>query len=391
MITPKLAVRNLLGAGTKTWLNAIVLSLAFVAIIWGQSLFKGLDEEATRNMVAIQIGGGQYWMEAYDPFDPFSLEKSHAPLPGPLAAAVSAGDAAPILIVQGTVYPRGRVLSVMLKGIDPGQTVLAFPSASLRRGGEAIPALIGTRMAKSAGLEKGDTVTIRWRDARGTFDARDIVLVETFSTTIQAIDSGQIWIPLEDLRSMAAMPGEATIAVIRSGVKPAAAVPGWLFRDVGYLKKDIDELVKTKSIGASIFYTLLMFLALLAVFNTQVLSIFRRRREIGTMMALGMTRGRLVGLFTLEGALQSILAILLGALYGVPLLALFKAHGWKFPAEQMDEWGIAIGNVLYPAYGTALVLGTAVLVFLATTVVSYLPTRKISKLKPTEALKGKLP
>jgi putative ABC transport system permease protein len=391
MIAPKLAVRNLLGAGTKTWLNAAVLSLAFVAIVWGQSLFKGLDEEATRNMAAIQIGGGQYWTEAYDPYDPFSLEKSHAPLPGPLAAAAAAGNAAPILVVQGTIYPRGRVLPVMLKGIDPGQTVLSFPSASLRGGGQAVPALMGARMAKSAGLGEGDTATIRWRDAKGTFDARDIVLVATFSTTIQAIDSGQIWLPLEDLRTMAAMPGEATMAVVKPGFRLSDAPPGWTFRDVGYLKKDIDELVKTKSIGASVFYTLLMFLALLAVFNTQVLSIFRRRREIGTMMALGMTRGRLIGLFTLEGALQSILAIVLGAVYGVPLLALFKAHGWKFPAEQMDGWGIAIGNVLYPAYGTALVVGTAVLVFLATTVVSFLPTRKISKLKPTEALKGKLP
>jgi len=391
MITPKLAVRNLLGAGTKTWLNAVILSLAFVAIIWGQSLFKGLDEEATRNMVATEIGGGQYWMDAYDPYDPFSLEKAHALLPGPLAASASEGDAAPILIVQGTLYPRGRVLPVLLKGIDPGQTVLSFPSAALRGGGQAVAALIGARMAKNAGLAKGDTATVRWRDAKGTFDARDIVVIETFATTIQSIDSGQIWLPLEDLRSMAAMPGEATIAVIRTGGKPAADVPGWVFRDVGFLKKDIDELVKTKSIGASIFYTLLMFLALLAVFNTQVLAIFRRRKEIGTMMALGMTRGRLIGLFTFEGALQSILAVALGAIYGVPLLALFKAHGWSFPAEQMDGWGIAIGNVLYPAYSAGLVLGTAALVFISTTIVSYLPTRKISKLKPTEALKGRLP
>lgn len=390
MIIPKLSVRNILGAGTKTWLNAVVLSFAFVTIIWGQSLFKGIDEEGSRAMVDMQVGGGQYWVESYDPLDPFSLEKAHAPLPPPLLEAVAAGDAAPILIVQATAYPQGRVLPVELRGIEPVQTVLTFPTAYLSGRPDVIPALIGARMAKSAGLAKGDAVTVRWRDAKGTFDARDLVVVETFTTTLQTIDAGQIWIPLGSLREMAAMPGEATMAVVRQGFQPSFAVPGWVFRDLGFLKQDLDAFIKTKTIGMSVMYILLMFLALLAIFNTQVLAVFRRRREIGTMMALGMTRGRVIGLFTLEGALQSLLAVLVGAVYGVPLLALFKAHGWKLPSGQADNFGLTIGNVLYPVYSVGLVVGTAALVFAATAVVSFLPARKIAKLKPTDALKGKL-
>ena len=326
MIIPKLSVRNILGAGTKTWLNAVVLSLAFVTIIWGQSLFRGIDEEGSRAMIDMQIGGGQYWVEGYDPLDPFSLEKAHAPLPPPLQAAAASGDAAPVLIVQATAYPEGRVLPVELRGIDPGQKVLAaFPSSSISGPPDIVPALVGARMAKAAGLAKGDAVTVRWRDAKGTFDARDLVVAETFTTTLQTIDAGQIWVPLEDLRKMAAMPGEATMAVVRQGFQPAA-VPGWVFRDLGFLKKDLDAFIKTKTIGMSIFYVILMFLALLAVFNTQVLAVFRRRREIGTMIALGMTRGRVIGLFTLEGALQSLLAVLIGAVYGVPLLAALQSQ-----------------------------------------------------------------
>jgi ABC-type lipoprotein release transport system permease subunit len=44
---------------------------------------------------------------------------------------------------------------------------------------------------------------------------------------------------------------------------------------------------------------------------------------------------------------------------------------------------------LYPAYSTGLVFGTILLVLAATTIVSFLPTRKIVTLKPTDALKGK--
>jgi len=386
----KLAVRNMLGAGTKTWLNALVLSFSFVAIIWAQSLFKGLDEEASRSLTDIEYGGGQYWVEGYDPLDPFSIQDSHRPVPPPLAELVEGGRAAAILVVQGTLYVDGRTQSILLKGIDPGQRVLTLPSSALAAADHEIPAVIGTRMARNAGLKKGATLTVRWRDVRGTFDARDFVVTEVFETTAASADAGTVWIPLEDLRRMAGAPEEATLVVVEKGYAPAPVVAGWAFKDTEFLLRDIREFIEMKTIGMSIFYVVLMSLAMLAIFNTQVLSIWRRRREIGTMIALGLTRARVIALFTLEGSMLSFLAVLVGAVYGVPLLAWFAVSGWSFPAEQTESFGLALGNTLYPIYSVGLVAGTALLVFLITTVVSFLPTRRIAKLKPTDAIKGKL-
>jgi putative ABC transport system permease protein len=45
---------------------------------------------------------------------------------------------------------------------------------------------------------------------------------------------------------------------------------------------------------------------------------------------------------------------------------------------------------MYPVYSGTLVIGTTLIVLLATTVVSYWPSRKIAKMNPTEALRGKL-
>jgi ABC-type lipoprotein release transport system permease subunit len=390
MIIPKLAIRNMLGAGTKTWLNAAVLSMAFVVIIGVQGIYVGLDIETSHAMIAAEYGGGQYWMNAYDPFDPFSFLDAHAAVPGPLQSRIDAGRATPFLLVPATVYPNGRICSVLLKGIDPAQTLLSIPSAVLKPVDQEIPGLIGTRMARSAGLKKGDVVTARWRDAKGTFDAQDIAIVEVMSTTVQSIDDGQIWLSLETLRKMAAMPGQATIVVTARDAGPSLSVPGWTYKGLDDLLIDIKNFVKGKTIGASIFYAILLFLAMLAIFNTQLLSIWRRRREIGTMMALGFLRGRVIALFTLEGALNGVFAALIGAVYGIPLLAYFAASGLAMGTKMGDSFGFALSEKLYPTYSAGLVLGTTVLVFLITTIVSFIPTRRISRLKPTEALRGKL-
>jgi ABC-type lipoprotein release transport system permease subunit len=390
MIIPKLAFRNMLGAGAKTWLNAVVLSMAFVAIIWGQGLYIGMDAEVSRTMIEAEYGGGQYWVEGYDPFDPFTIQDAHRPLTGPLRALVEKGQATPFLIVQGTIYPGGRIVPVLLKGIDPGQKLLSIPSSVLKAADNELPALIGARMSATSGLKKGDTVTVRWRDAKGTFDAKDLLIVEVMRTTVQSIDSGQIWLPLQILQEMAGMPSEATIVVTEKNYGPAVLIPGWTFKNLDYLLADIKSVVQAKTIGSSILYSILLFLAMLAIFNTQLLSIWRRRKEIGTMMALGFSRGKVIRLFTLEGALNGVLAALVGAVYGIPLLAYTATHGLGLPADQIDSFGIAISEKLYPTYSGALVIGTTILVFSITTIVSFMPTRKIAKLKPTDALRGKL-
>ena len=385
----KLAYRNLIGAGLRTWLNVIVLSFSFVAIIWMKGILVGWDHQAKNDMKNWEIGGGQYWHEAYDPFDPFTLMDAHAPVPAPMLKEIEQGEAEPVLITQGTIYPSGRMQSIFIKGIPPGQHFLALPTQKLDTVISAIPAIIGTSMAQSNNLSIGDYVIIRWRDANGTFDAAEIYISDIFKTTVPTVDVAQVWIPIERLRSMLLLPGEATLITFRDQEKDHVRLEGWKLMTFEDLVADIDEMIKTKSVGQSVFYVVLLLLAMLAIFDTQVLSIFRRQKEIGTYIALGYTRREVVGLFTVEGAMHAILAAALAAIYGIPFLLWQSKTGITLPVDSSD-YGFSIADTMYPVYTAGLVFSTILIVLITTTVVSYLPSRKIAKMNPTEALRGKL-
>ncbi|MCR4438270.1 MAG: FtsX-like permease family protein [bacterium] len=389
MMAVKLALRNLLGAGLRSWLNVFVLSLSFVVIIWFQGILEGWNRQARRDTIAWEIGGGQFWHPAYDPYDPFTLDQAHGILPPPLREGVLRGELTPILVAQASIYPAGRMQSALLKGIDPEQRILKIPSALLQSEGPEIPAIIGRRMATSCRLTVGDVFTVRWRDRNGTFDAQEAKIVHIMKTDVASIDNGQLWVPLERLREMLDMPEEATLLVADPTTPPPAGALGWEFKNQDLLLQDIEALIRTKSAGSSVLYLVLLALALLAIFDTQVLSIFRRRKEIGTLMALGMTRRQVVGLFTVEGAMHGVLAAVVGAVYGIPLLLYFASKGLGMPKEVADSMGMAIADRIYPAYSAGLVVGTTLLVLIAVTVVSFLPTRQIAKMRPTEALRGR--
>lgn len=391
MIALRLAYRNLVGAGLRTWLNVFVLSFTYVLIIWHQGLFSGVQRMASRDYIRDEIAGGQYWVSGYDPYDPLSLDSSHKKIPVQLEVMIEKGLAVPILIRQGTIYPEGRMQSVVIKGIPPKQEVMNIPSYKLDNDA-ALPVMTGRLMAKKNGFKVGDSVTIRWRDNNGTFDAADGEIVAVMDTNVPSLDMGQLWLPMDKVQRMFGLQDEATIITVSQDSPKDKDIKGWIFRDHAYLLKDFNDMIKSKRIGGAVLYAILLLLSMLAIFDTQVLSIFRRRKEIGTLMALGMVRARVIGLFTLEGAMHGILGIALAAIYGIPVLLISARTGIPLP-ETMDaseEFGFVFASRLFPAYSPLLIGGTVIIIMITVTIVSYLPSRKISGLRPTEALKGRM-
>ncbi|MBW2092066.1 MAG: ABC transporter permease, partial [Deltaproteobacteria bacterium] len=264
MLIPKLAFRNIIGAGVRTWLNVFVLSIAFVAIIWAQGFIEGMSKQIMTDLIDTEYGGGQFWHKAYDPFDPLTLEDSHAPLSPALVDLVSTGKAASILVASGAIFPDGRVQTAMIKGIDPAQQIINLPTEVLQRENQdTVPALIGARMAKQTNLKAGDYVTIRWRDVHGTFDATDVQIVEIMNVNVASVDNGQIWVPIKDLRQMLqASPNEATLVVLKKDIESVpAANETWIYRDQDYLLKEIVKMIKAKTAGSLILYVLLLGMA----------------------------------------------------------------------------------------------------------------------------------
>jgi len=378
----QLAYKNLIGAGLRTWLNVIVLSFSFVMIIFFNGMMDGWNEQAKQDTIAWEYGNGHLLHEKYDPFDPFSLQDGHDKIP-PNSEALT-----PILIRQASIYPNGRMLGVSLKGIEANQTILELPTQVLEESKANIPVIIGKRMAETSKLKKGEEVLLRWRDKNGTFDAAKITIVDIFDNNVGTVDNGQVWVAIDKLWEMTGLDNQATMFIANENYKHKGT-QGWVFKSQKELLRSIEEIVASKKIGTFIFYGLLLVIALLAIFDTQVLSIFRRQKEIGTYIALGMTRSQVVGLFTIEGSVYSFFAMIVGCIYGIPLFIYMTKKGIAIPQASQDM-GVSIAERIFPVYGIQLILGTILLVVIAATIVSFLPSRKISKMDPVAALKGKL-
>lgn len=389
MLAFKLAYKNLIGAGLRTWLNVFVLSLALVLIVMTWGIIEGWNVQAKHDMKEWEIGVGEYWHDQYDPYDPLSLDDGHGAIPPEIRKLYNSGEAVPVLVTQATVYPEGRMRNILLKGIDPAQHIVKIPTSVMNGDTSVINAVIGIRMSRATKLSENDLVTIRWRDANGTFDATEIRIAGIFHSNVPAIDNNQIWLPLDRLQKMTGMKDQATYFILGQGITSVPTVPGWIYKGYDALFDEIDTVIRSKHISSTIVYLILLSLALLAVFDTQVLSIFRREKEIGTYIALGMTRWQVVWLFTVEGAMHAVLSVVVAAIWGTPLLFLLAKNGFAMP-KGTEGYGFTLAEKIFPVYGAGTIIIMAVIVMAATTIVSFIPSRKIAHMKPTEALRGKV-
>ncbi|GJM62810.1 ABC transporter permease [Persicobacter diffluens] len=378
----QLALKNILAAGLRSWLNIGILSFAFITILFFNGMMDGWEQQAVRDSIDWEYGDGQYLHPEYEPLDPFTIEAGHGTFE-------THDKLTPILIRQGNIYPSGRMLPIMIKGIDLNRQTLKMPVEVLKNSPASIPVLIGNHMAKTNRLKVGDEILMRWKDKNGTFDAQNITIAGIFESNVPAVDIGQVWMSLEQLWELSDLQQHASL-LVKDPDYQGAGPAEWRFKSQDELLQNFYALIEQKKGGSSFLYIILLLIALIAIFDAQVFSVFKRQKEIGTYIALGFTRKRVTFLFTLEGTMYAIMACIIGGLLSIPLFAYLGQAGIPIGNKEMSyEMGISVTENIYPIVGLPLISKTFFTVSLLALIVGYWPVRKIAKMNPVDALKGK--
>ncbi|MBB6464054.1 ABC transporter permease [Flammeovirga kamogawensis] len=379
----KLAFRNIISSGLRTWLTIITLALAFVMILFFNSMYKGWEYQGIIDQEDWEFAQGHLTHPEYDKLDPFTIESGHGTFE-------DNPHAIPVLIIQANIYPEGRMLPILLKGIPSDQQIVKLPTHKFKHSEAEIPVIIGEGMAQNNHLKVGDKILMRWKDNKGTFDAKNVTIEAIFKTSVPTVDAGQIWIDINTLWSLTGKKQEATYFLCDADFDQSKT-GDWKFSSKDELLKDFYAMIEMKSSSSVFLYGILMIIALIAIFDSQVFSVFKRQKEIGTYIALGFTKKRVTFLFTVEGVMYALLAIIVGTVIALPLISWLNTVGIPMSANQeaSKEMGVTIGEYIYPLLTTGLYLKTVLWIIGLSAIVSYLPVRKIAKMNTVDALKGK--
>ena len=382
-----IAKKNFSRQGLRASLNVLVTALSIIALIFMLSLLNGFQAQATRNLINTDIGGGHYRAPGFDILSPSKWEDYTVKVPDTLLRLHNK-DKAEVLVVQGQLYPNRRLYPVQIRGISMEQSLLQLPLDNLKTFSanfdDLIPVVVGAKMAKKAHLHKGDTLTLKWRDRSGAVDAKDIIIIDVGDILNPRVDEGVVWLRLDHLRLMTDRKNEVSWVAVKHYI---GLISEFEFQPVEFLMSDLLALWRQDRMNSKILWAILMTLVCISVFNTQMLNIFKRQKEIGTLMALGMDSQRIVRIFTLEGCLAAIWALVVALLLGLPFFIWFQGVG--FDVSHLSESTLPIRETIYPDYQPMEIIYSLIIVFILIVASSWFPVKKITRLDPTMALRGR--
>jgi len=255
---------------------------------------------------------------------------------------------------------------------------------------ETAAGILTPELAHALGVKVGQTATLLTSDKDGALNALDFSVVGEYGQAGLPLPEKKIgFVPLAFAQEILRMQGRATeLAIAVDNLEVLEAIKLRLQDAVG---KDYEvstwyELFSFVLDGiaswrfmSNLFTGIFLFVALLGIVNTMLMSVFERTREIGTMMSLGVRRRSILSLFLLEAAVIGWAGGLVGAAAGAALVFRVGRHGLHFHMGNTSMLVQPWMDLKFLLVALLLATGGAVLAALW-------PSLRASRLRPVQAL-----
>jgi putative ABC transport system permease protein len=319
----------------------------------------------------------------------------------PGVAGASARVYAPALAARGE-----EGFTVVVLGIDTAAE--SGPARLLTGTGASVGAhrvLVGRPLADLMGLRPGEAVAVVGTGVDGSI-ANDLFTVAGYiESPVDFVNREAIVMDIGEAQELFAMPDEAHEILVHARdpagaaalARDLAAIPalrGAEVLDWRSLAPDMVSLVELVRI-AWVFVLLLVFVAAAAgVANTMLMATFERTHELGMLLALGASPGRIVRLIVTESVVLGAVGTALGCAVGVGLVAVTHQTGIDYAAltgggpSEISFAGLRWSLRLHPSLSVIDVMGVVVAVVATSVLACAWPAARAARLQPARALRA---
>ena len=381
-----LAVLALIALGS----TALLLAGGYAA-----ANFTGLRERTIRNGVGhLQLSAGIN--EGVEPTLAEGLTEHHA-LRGTVLADGRVKAVTARVDFTGLASTGEDSVAVIGRGIQPDQEYDRAGFAPTMVDGRPVAmnqeheALVAAGLAKTLKLRPGDRLTLMSATVDGAINGIDTTVVGIYTTGIRELDERSVVVRLDTAQTLLATDRISRLVVVLHDTDQTAAAEESLAQQLGpgIRIRTWSELAtfyhQVRSLYSGIFGFLGIIITILVVLsagNAMTMTVMERVREIGTLMAVGTSRLRIMAMFVVEGLALGTIGGTLGLALGYTLARVLTAADIQMPPPPTFTTGFPLEIEVVPA------LYAAVLVVMVLTLgaAALLPAIRAARLRITDAL-----
>ena len=280
--------------------------------------------------------------------------------------------------------------AVSLTGIVPADyyRISDIPNKITQGSADLLPsqALIGTDLSTKLGIKLGEKLRLRTTAAKGSFIDVTFVVKGIFDLGNRDANERSVFVPLLSAQYMYGLSGGVTALNINLA-KPydAEIVSNELKSSLGVNSVSwIEQFAQMFTALASqnianfvisFFVGLAVALGIVAV---MVVSVVQRSKEIGILRAMGATRGQILRVFLIQGAILGLISSVAGSLTGASFVVMWRL--WARNPDGTEYFAIQLPLSLFVETGL-VATGVGLLA-------AILPAVSAARLNPVDAIRG---
>jgi len=409
----KIAWRNVRRNKRRTFLSALVIAVGLGIYIMMNSVMSGMDRANIDNLIELSTSSIKITTQEYND------EKESLPLkygittPENVISYIKKQDR-----VTG-VTPRTQFLGQLSNwedtmpvmgqviNVETDRTVFdleKYIDGDYFSDSKENEIILGKDLAEEMGVNIGDYITLYALTKYESRNADEFIVIGTLNTTDPNINSNVILISYEtadeflDLENLiteidVAMERRVNYDTFTQDVDklaqhlknkyPQLEIKTFMELASGFLK-----ITEQKQFFGSILMLVILAIAAVGIFNSVLMSVYERIREIGVLRAQGMKRNEIIKLFLWEGIYIGLIGSFMGVILGCGVNIYLVIHG--IPLEKFGKFsnvGIPYWGTLYGEWNIGAIVFAFIFGLIVALAASYIPSRMAAKLEVTKALR----
>jgi ABC-type lipoprotein release transport system permease subunit len=306
-------------------------------------------------------------------------------------------------LVMGMASSPSGASGVMISGIIPKyENELTGLKAKLIEGEylndkQKHPIIIGQKLAEKLKLKLRSKLVLTSQDMANNTVAGAFRVVGIYNTYSSKYDEFNIFITLDGLTDMLGMQETPVheIALLCNDASEVPEVqaklkqmyPGLLVENWKEISPEMQYLDEMMDYFLYIFIGIILFALAFGLVNTMLMAVLERIRELGMLMAIGMTKWSVFRMILLETVFLSVVGGLAGLLLGWISVTITGMSGinLSFVQKGLEEFGM--GSTIYPMMDIEKYPVIGIMVIIFAIISAIYPAIKALKLKPVEAIR----
>ncbi len=240
-------------------------------------------------------------------------------------------------------------------------------------------------------------IVLTFQDYNGEITGAAFKVVGIYKTTNSVWDKMHVFVKDTDLRKVLELPENQSheIAILLDDYNQAVIIseqfqktyPDILSEDWAVIQPYINFITKYMDIMMGIFMLIILGALGFGIVNTMLMVILERTKELGMLMAIGMTKKRVFVMIMLETIFLALVGALIGELISMLLINYYGSVGIDISSMAEGLETIGYSAITYPSLNPIKYVQITIMVFITGVLASIYPAIKALKLDPANAIR----